>query len=650
MKTYQQNRRSLEENLEPSNMGDTVLKIDQPKNPLKMPDSNHTNTEKTRCARLMVVIGLALICGFSGATAHAGKVLVPFISYVFHSFPGNSTNQLFSDVNLTFDSISNVSSPGEEFKGPYTSGMDRLDYLAMAPFPFEIGVTDFEEYTSTATFSPFSISGTFGYFSEPGQGHIVLFFGGGGSDSDTGNRKVRLTRMAYWSNPVAINSMQLTEFTVRTYPSFRDFQCRTNGIFMGSFTNDSQHEVDWAVPAQVIDLIEVEVGLLEIEFTTASPAFPNPDITSGALFGKFLFEGEHLGRYLCAFTGDTDNDGVCNNDSICLNDPDTVCIGDTTTGDSDGDQICDDLDLCLGNDATGDTDGDLVCDNLDLCVGNDATGDTDGDLVCDNLDLCVGNDAAGDTDSDGVCDDSDLCPTDPNDADADDDGVCDVDDVCIGDNTTGDSDGDQICDDRDLCVGNDATGDTDEDLVCDDSDNCPNNANTDQADADGDTIGDACEEDSDQDGTIDDDDNCPDDANPDQANSDGDAQGDVCDLDDDNDGVADDSDNCPNVANNDQADFDGDGQGDVCDGDGDGDNIPDDDDRCPGTSLNVTIDGDGCSGQQRIDEVGTPCDFSSLGQYRSEVVAAANAARDSGLLTNKERAAIVRAAAKNTCN
>ena len=625
------------------------MKTHQQKNPINVPDSNHTNTEKIRCARLMVVIGLALICGFSGATAHAGKVLVPFISQVYHSFPDNSVPQ-FSDVDDTFDSTSQISSPGQDFKGPYTSGMDRLDYLAMAPFPFEIGVTDFEDYTSTATFSPFSTPGTSGYSSVPGHGRIVLWFGGGGADSDTGNRKVRLTRMAYWSNPVAINSIQLTDFTVRTYPSFRDFQCRTNGIFMGSFTNDSQHEVDWAVPAQVIDLIEVEVCLLEIEFTTASPAFPNPDISSGAIFGKFLFEGEHLGRYLCASTGDTDNDGVCNNDSICLNDPDTVCIGDTTTGDSDGDQICDDLDLCFGNDATGDTDGDLVCDNLDLCVGNDAAGDTDGDGVCDNLDLCVGNDAAGDTDGDGVCDDSDLCPTDPNDADADDDGVCDVDDVCIGDNTTGDSDGDQICDNRDLCVGNDATGDTDEDLICDENDNCPNDPNSDQADTDGDLIGNVCEGDIDEDGTIDDLDNCPDDANPDQANSDGDAEGDLCDPDDDNDTVADDSDNCPLFENPGQEDFDGDGQGDVCDGDGDGDTVPDADDLCPNTPLDVAIDTEGCSGQQLIDNVGGPCDYSKRRQYIRAVVRAANAARRNGLLTRRERAAIVRAAVKNTCN
>jgi hypothetical protein len=59
--------------------------------------------------------------------------------------------------------------------------------------------------------------------------------------------------------------------------------------------------------------------------------------------------------------------------------------------------------------------------------------------------------------------------------------------------------------------------DTDGDAVC--PDNCPDVANPDQADADHDSLGDAC-------------DNCPLVANPDQADSDLDGQGDPCDLDD----------------------------------------------------------------------------------------------------------------------
>ena len=91
--------------------------------------------------------------------------------------------------------------------------------------------------------------------------------------------------------------------------------------------------------------------------------------------------------------------------------------------------------------------------------------------------------------------------------------------------------------------------------------------------------------DSDLDKAFDSADNCPSVANADQANADGDSEGDACDTDDDGDGVDDANDNCPSVANADQANADGDSEGDACDaspnpeeptsipieGDGDGD-------------------------------------------------------------------------------
>jgi len=96
--------------------------------------------------------------------------------------------------------------------------------------------------------------------------------------------------------------------------------------------------------------------------------------------------------------------------------------------------------------------------------------------------------------------------------------------------------------------------DTDGDGIPDVLDNCPEIANASHADADGDGIGDACEEvttDGDGDGVVDSSDNCPLVANADQADSDDDGVGDACD-------------NCPDEANPDQGDSDGDGAGDAC--------------------------------------------------------------------------------------
>ncbi len=244
---------------------------------------------------------------------------------------------------------------------------------------------------------------------------------------------------------------------------------------------------------------------------------------------------------------------------------------------------------------------------------------------------------------------SDSCITD-----ADGDGVADGEDNCpdVPNADQGDNDNDGVGDLCDLCLGDDDSGDTDADFVCDNTDNCPGDANTDQADADSDGIGDVCEADTDEDGTIDDLDNCPLDFNPDQGDSDGDSLGDVCDPDDDNDGVTDDIDNCPLIPNLGQDDFDGDGQGDACDGDDDGDFVLDEDDLCPRTPLDVPINDDGCSGTQLVGLACSdydPCGFRNHGQYVKCITHAANAARDADLLTNRERAAVVRAAAHTHC-
>jgi hypothetical protein len=94
-------------------------------------------------------------------------------------------------------------------------------------------------------------------------------------------------------------------------------------------------------------------------------------------------------------------------------------------------------------------------------------------------------------------------------------------------------------------------------------DNCRYAYNPNQADADGDRIGDACD-DSDGDGVADIVDNCRYASNPNQADADGDRIGDACD-DSDGDGVVDIEDNCPYDYNLDQVDTDYDGEGDLCD-------------------------------------------------------------------------------------
>jgi len=121
------------------------------------------------------------------------------------------------------------------------------------------------------------------------------------------------------------------------------------------------------------------------------------------------------------------------------------CLGDPLAGDTDGDGVCDDIDLCAGDDASGDGDGDGVCDDDDVCVGDDASGDTDGDGVCDDIDLCIGDNASGDADGDGVCDDEDVCEGDDASGDSDGDGICDAAEDEDGDGSLATDD----CDDAD---------------------------------------------------------------------------------------------------------------------------------------------------------------------------------------------------------
>ncbi len=59
------------------------------------------------------------------------------------------------------------------------------------------------------------------------------------------------------------------------------------------------------------------------------------------------------------------------------------CVGDTDTGDSDADGVCDDQDVCLGMDSLGDEDHDGFCEDRDRCPGADDSIDLNDDGLPD---------------------------------------------------------------------------------------------------------------------------------------------------------------------------------------------------------------------------------------------------------------------------
>ena len=293
-------------------------------------------------------------------------------------------------------------------------------------------------------------------------------------------------------------------------------------------------------------------------------------------------------------------------------------------GDKDDDGVTDDVDNCPrgANNNQADTDADGLGDVCDNCAAADNADqfDWDGDGFGDACDGCLG---AGDSDvdADGLCGSSSCGPGRP---------WCSQDncpDVANADQA--DADYDSIGDACDACAG--AGGaDEDGDGFCTYADNCPNIANPTQADADYDGIGDACDPcegyDSDLDGLCDSDDNCTYTFNPDQADADTDGYGDACDFclglganDYDGDGRCEGEDNCTYTSNADQADADADGVGDLCDlcvgaggDDVDRDGRCDGEDNCPNAFNGEQSDTD-------ADGFGDACDWCpGVGTYDSD--------------------------------
>lgn len=157
-----------------------------------------------------------------------------------------------------------------------------------------------------------------------------------------------------------------------------------------------------------------------------------------------------------------------------------------------------------------------------------------------------------------------------------------------------DADGDGV---GDRCDDPDHDGDGVIDLL----DNCPLLANGEQTDSGGSPLGDECDPDDDGDGVLDAEDNCPITPNPAQLDTDRDGVGDRCASDEDGDGFGARTDNCVQVANPDQRDQDGDGVGDACDDDLDGDGTDNGADNCPMIANPEQADLD-------ADAVGDECD------------------------------------------
>ena len=197
---------------------------------------------------------------------------------------------------------------------------------------------------------------------------------------------------------------------------------------------------------------------------------------------------------------DTDRDGTPDCHDTCPTDPAKQAPGTCgcgvveSTADSDADGQPDCLDQCA-TDPAKTAPGVCGCNIADLDADGNGTADclqdSDGDGLTDNVDRCP-LDPANDADGDGICAPADVCPNDPLN-DVDHDGLCGEVDPCPLD-MMNDADGDGLCESVDACPL-DPDNDADVDGVCAPNDNCQGIPNPDQADADGDGLGDLCDDD-----------------------------------------------------------------------------------------------------------------------------------------------------------
>lgn len=181
--------------------------------------------------------------------------------------------------------------------------------------------------------------------------------------------------------------------------------------------------------------------------------------------------------------GMVDNATDCNDEASSIH-PDAVEVCNGI--DDNCNEAIDDI-APLFYDGDGDGFGDPEVSTTDCSQSSQYTSSGDD---------CNDTDATIHPGSSEVCngvDDNCVEGVDEGAVDADEDGTCDLIDSCPN-SASGDADEDGVCDDLDQCLGADDALDQDRDQVPDACDNCPTVKNADQADADGNDIGDACDE------------------------------------------------------------------------------------------------------------------------------------------------------------
>jgi hypothetical protein len=140
--------------------------------------------------------------------------------------------------------------------------------------------------------------------------------------------------------------------------------------------------------------------------------------------------------YPASVCGDSDGDGIPDNEDNCPNKPNGPLLGTCSadsgnpgincTSDADCAKGCSSNGICIKDQRDSDSDGlGEVCDVCPL----DANNDIDGDGVCGNVDNCptIANPSQQDTDGDGIGDACDNCPTisNPDQIDTDGNGIGD---------------------------------------------------------------------------------------------------------------------------------------------------------------------------------------------------------------------------------